>query len=68
MIIQVDVNNAFLNGILVYDIYMAQPEEVLDPNKPQHIYKLKRALYGLKQAPRARFDRFKATMISKWHF
>lgn len=65
---QIDVNNAFFNGILVKDVYMAQPEGFVDPNKPQHICKLKRTLYGLKQAPRTWFDRFKAAMIFKWHF
>lgn len=68
MIRQVDVNNAFLNGILVEEVYMAQPEGFVDSTKPQHICKLKRAIYGLKQALRAWFDRFKATMINQWHF
>lgn len=65
---QVDVNNAFFNSILVEDAYMAQLEGFIDPNKPQRICKLNRTLYGLKQAPKAWFDRFKAAMISKWHF
>ena len=53
MIRQVDVYNAFLNGILVEDVYIAQPESFVDPVKPHHICKLKKALYSLKQAPRA---------------
>ena len=68
MIRQVDVNNALLNGILVEDVYMAQPEGFVDPAKPHHVCKLKKALYGLKQAPRAWFDRFKSAMTSQWHF
>ena len=65
---QVDVNNIFLNGILVEDVCMAQPEGFVDSTKPNHICKLNKALYALKHAPRALFDRFKAAMISKWHF
>ncbi|KAH9723790.1 reverse transcriptase Ty1/copia-type domain-containing protein [Citrus sinensis] len=68
LIRQVDVNNAFLNGILAEDVYMEQPEGFVDPSKPHHICKLKKALYGLKQAPRAWFDRFKFAMITQWNF
>lgn len=39
---QVDVNNAFLNGILTEDVYMAQLEGFVDPTKPNHVCKLKR--------------------------
>lgn len=63
-----DVNNAFLNGILVEEVYMAQPEGFVNSAKPHHIYKLKKAIYGLKQAPRAWFDRFKDAMTTQWHF
>lgn len=45
MLRQVDVNNTFLNGILVEDVYMAQPEGFTDSTKPAHIYKLIKAIY-----------------------
>ena len=61
---QIDVNNAFLNGILDEEVYMAQPEDFINPHKPQHTCKLRKVIYGLKQAPRAWFARFKTSMVS----
>ena len=54
---QMDVKNAFLNGMLQKEVYVEQPKGIVDPHKPNDVYKLKRALYGLKQAPRAWYDR-----------
>ena len=47
---QMDVNSAFLNGILQEEVYVEQPKGFVDPHRPCDVYKLKRALYGLKQA------------------
>ena len=64
---QVDVNNAFLNGTLQETIFMVQLEGFIDPDRPQHVCKLKKALYGLKQVPRAWFDHLKTAFLD-WGF
>nr|GEV96051.1 retrovirus-related Pol polyprotein from transposon TNT 1-94 [Tanacetum cinerariifolium] len=65
VIYQMDVKIAFLNGILREVVYSSQPDGFLDPENPNHIYKIKKALYGLKQAPRAWYDLLSSFLLSQ---
>ncbi|GKB87954.1 retrovirus-related pol polyprotein from transposon TNT 1-94 [Tanacetum coccineum] len=64
-IYQMDVKTAFLNGELREVVYVSQPEGFVDPDKPNHVYRLKKALYGLKQAPRAWYDMLSNFLLSQ---
>ncbi|GKA94041.1 retrovirus-related pol polyprotein from transposon TNT 1-94 [Tanacetum coccineum] len=56
VVYQMDVKTVFLNDILREEVYVSQSEGFVDPENPNHVYKLKKALYGLKQVPRAWYD------------
>ncbi|GJU77740.1 retrovirus-related pol polyprotein from transposon TNT 1-94 [Tanacetum coccineum] len=60
-----DVKMTFLNGPLKKEVYVAQPNGVVDPDHPEKVYRLRKALYGLKQAPRAWYDELLNFLISK---
>nr|GEW25072.1 retrovirus-related Pol polyprotein from transposon TNT 1-94 [Tanacetum cinerariifolium] len=65
VVYQMDVKTAFLNGNLRDEVYVSQPNGFVDPDNPNHVYKLKKALYGLKQAPRAWYDMLSSFLISQ---
>ena len=50
---KMDVKIAFLNGNLLEDVYMTQPEGFVDTKYPNRECKLQRSIYGLKQASRS---------------
>nr|GEV11676.1 copia protein [Tanacetum cinerariifolium] len=64
-IYQMDVKTMFLNGNLREEVYVTQPNEFVDQDNPNHVYKLKKALYGLKQAPRAWYDMLSSFLLSQ---
>ncbi|GJS22835.1 retrovirus-related pol polyprotein from transposon TNT 1-94 [Tanacetum coccineum] len=62
---QIDVKTAFLNGELKEVVYVSQPEGFVDPDRPHHVYRLKKSLYGLKQAPRSWYDTFSKFLLAQ---
>ncbi|GJV11551.1 retrovirus-related pol polyprotein from transposon TNT 1-94 [Tanacetum coccineum] len=66
-IFQMDVKTTFLNGPLKEEVFVRQPDGFVDPEFPNHVYRLKKALYGLKQAPRAWYDKLSSFLIEH-HF
>nr|GFC26749.1 retrovirus-related Pol polyprotein from transposon TNT 1-94 [Tanacetum cinerariifolium] len=65
VVYQMDVKTAFLNGNLREDVYVSKPDGFVDPDNPNHVYKLKKALYRLKQAPRAWYDMLSSFLLSQ---
>ncbi|GKF35683.1 retrovirus-related pol polyprotein from transposon TNT 1-94, partial [Tanacetum coccineum] len=47
------------------EVYVSQPDGFVDPDNPNHVYRLKKALYGLKQAPRMWYDLLLAFLLSQ---
>ncbi|GKD84561.1 retrovirus-related pol polyprotein from transposon TNT 1-94 [Tanacetum coccineum] len=67
IIFQMDVKTTFLNRPLKEEVYVSQPDDFVDLDFPDHVYKLKKALYGLKQAPRVWYEKLSSFLIEH-HF
>ncbi|GJT36054.1 retrovirus-related pol polyprotein from transposon TNT 1-94 [Tanacetum coccineum] len=65
IVYQMDVKTSFLNGILLEEVYVSRPDGFVDPENPNHVYKLKKALYSLKQAPQAWYDLLSSFLLSQ---
>lgn len=51
-VVQLDVVGAFLYGELDEEVYLSQPEGFVNPEFPNHVWRLNSSLYGLKQSAR----------------
>jgi hypothetical protein len=58
-----DVKNALLHGDLAEEIYMEQPQGLV--NDSSLVYRLKNFLYGLKQAPREWYAKMESYLLSQ---
>nr|GEW12369.1 ribonuclease H-like domain-containing protein [Tanacetum cinerariifolium] len=67
-VFQMDVKTTLLHRTLKKDVYVCQPEGLIDADYPSHVYKLKKALYGLKQAPRAWYDELSMFLLQNHFF
>ncbi|GJZ21765.1 retrovirus-related pol polyprotein from transposon TNT 1-94 [Tanacetum coccineum] len=66
-IYQMDIQTTFLNYELKEEVYVSQPEGLVDQGNSSQVYKFKKALYGLKQAPSAWYNMLSSFLISQ-HF
>ncbi|CAI7832316.1 unnamed protein product [Closterium sp. NIES-54] len=58
---QMNITTTFLNGIILEELYMLQPEGLDDGSG--RVCRLKKAIYGLKQAPRAWYHKLEETLL-----
>lgn len=59
-----DIESAFLHGILETPVYMMQPEGHVDAEHPTKVCKLIKAIYGLKQGGNVWHSRFDSFLLS----
>jgi hypothetical protein len=62
---QMVVKSAFLNGVILEEVYVRQPPGFENLKYPNRVYKLSKALYGLKQVSRAWYARLKTFLLER---
>jgi hypothetical protein len=60
---QINVKIAFLNGVILEEVFFMQPLGFENPKYPNRVYKLSKALYGLKQVSCAWYARLKTFLL-----
>jgi hypothetical protein len=60
---QIDVKNAFLNGVIHEEVYVRQSPGFKNHKYPDRVYKSSKALYELKQASRACYARLNTFLL-----
>eukprot|EP00253_Pinus_taeda_P023320 PITA_23320 len=60
---RMDVKSAFLNRVLMKEVYIEQPPGYEKKGQEQKVCRLKKALYWLKQAPRAWYNRIDSYLL-----
>jgi hypothetical protein len=60
---QMNVKNAFQNGVIQEVVFVRQPPGFENPKYHNRVYKFSKALYGLKQASWVWYARFKIFLL-----
>jgi hypothetical protein len=60
---QMDVKNAFLNGVIQAEVFVRQPPGFENPKYHNRVYKLSKALYKIKQEPRAWYAKLQTFLL-----
>jgi hypothetical protein len=60
---QMDVKCAYLYADLDEEVYLTQPKGFVDPEHPEHVWRLHKAVYGLKQSAKCWFGKLRDTLL-----